>query len=72
MLNKIKMTRYFCPNCKRFKKRWQTTEGCGASIDAPGYGPDVTCRHCGHKIIGVTKKYVEKAVMDKLKAEGEE
>lgn len=53
----------------KFKYEWQTTEGWGESIytDSPSH-----CRHCGRKIIGVTKEYVEEAVMDKLKAESEE
>lgn len=62
------ITKYFCPHCNRFKHWWQTTEGFGESIytETPSH-----CRHCGHEIIGVTKEYVENAVMDKLKAESE-
>lgn len=65
----MKKTKYFCPHCMKFKYEWQTTEGWGESIytDSPSH-----CRHCGRKIIGVTKEYVEEAVMDKLKAESEE
>lgn len=64
----MKFTKYFCPHCRRFKHRWQTTEGWGEAIDTdiPSH-----CRHCGHEIIGVTKKFIEKAVMDKLKVESE-
>jgi hypothetical protein len=62
-------TKYFCPHCMRFKRWWQTTEGWGETIYSP-YSPS-HCRHCGHEIIGVTKEYVEEAVMDKLKAERE-
>ena len=56
-------TKYFCPQCKRFKHWWQTTEGCGESIytDYPSH-----CRHCGHEIIGVTKEFIEKLVMNEL------
>lgn len=63
------ITKYFCPQCKRFKYSWQTTEGWGESIntDCPPH-----CRHCGHEIIGVTKAFVNEAVMNKLKSESED
>lgn len=52
--------KYFCPHCMRFKRWWQTT----VYIDSVP-----RCRHCGHEIVGVTKEYIEEAIMDKLRAE---
>ncbi len=56
-------TKYFCPQCKRFKYSWQTTEGWGGAIH---------CRHCGHEIIEVTKEFIEQLVMNELNSESEE
>ena len=55
--------KYFCPHCMRFKRWWHL------NIDMKNV---CYCRHCGHKIVGVTKEYIEEAVMDKLKSESEE
>ena len=55
--------KYFCPHCMRFKHWWHL------KIYAENI---VRCRHCGHEIVGVTKEYIEEAVMDKIRVESDD